>query len=78
MKIFIDSIDQEIWNAIVNGPFIPKHVVDDKQVDKPWNQWTEEEKKLVQYDRTTKNILISSMNMVDFSRVSQRESAKEM
>jgi len=28
MKIFIASIDRGIWNAIVNGPFIPMHVVD--------------------------------------------------
>lgn len=26
MKIFIESIDQGIWDAIVNSPFIPKHV----------------------------------------------------
>jgi len=24
MKIFIESIDQEIWNAIMNGLFTPK------------------------------------------------------
>jgi len=29
----------------MNGPYNPKHVVDNKQVDKPWNQWTEEERK---------------------------------
>jgi len=23
----------------MNGPFIPKNVVDSKQVDKPWNLW---------------------------------------
>jgi len=23
MKIFIESIDRGIWNAIVNGPYIP-------------------------------------------------------
>jgi len=35
MKIFIESIDQGIWNAIMNGPFFPNHIVDDKWVDKP-------------------------------------------
>jgi len=29
----------------MNGPYIPKHI-DNKQVDKPWNQWTKEERKL--------------------------------
>lgn len=26
MKIFVESIDQGIWDAIMNGPFIAKHV----------------------------------------------------
>jgi len=24
MKIFVESIDKGIWDAIVNGPFVPK------------------------------------------------------
>jgi len=27
MKIFMESIDLGIWDAIVNGPFVPIHVV---------------------------------------------------
>jgi len=30
MKIFIESIDQGIWDVIVNEPYTPKHVVDNK------------------------------------------------
>jgi len=33
-KICIESIDQGIWNAIMNEPFIPKYIVNDKEVDK--------------------------------------------
>jgi len=29
MKIVIESIDQGIWVAIINGPYTPKHIVDD-------------------------------------------------
>jgi len=42
MKIFIESIDQGIWDTIMNGGYNPKHFVGNKQVDKPWNQWIEE------------------------------------
>ena len=62
----------------MNELYIPKHVVDNKQVDKPWNQWTEKERKLAQYDCTTKSILTSSLNMNEFFRFSQCKSAKEM
>ena len=45
MKIFIESIDQGIWDTIINGPYTPKHNVDDVQVNKPWTQWNEEERR---------------------------------
>jgi len=30
MKFFIESIDQGIWDAIMNELYTPKHVVDNK------------------------------------------------
>jgi len=35
MKIFIESIDQGIWDAFINEPYTPKHIVANVQVDKP-------------------------------------------
>ena len=28
MNIFIESIDQGIWDAVINGPYTPKHIVE--------------------------------------------------
>jgi len=70
LKILIESIVQVIWDAILNGPYTPKHVVDNKQVDRPWNEWTKEERRRHQYDCTEKNIFTSSLNMDEFFRVS--------
>jgi len=50
MKIFIESIDNGNWNAIVNGPFIPMHVVDGVHVAKPFDELTDLENKKMQYD----------------------------
>jgi len=36
MTIFIESIDCGVWDAIVNGPFVRKVVIDEQYVDKPW------------------------------------------
>jgi len=69
MKIFNESIDQGIWDAIINGPYTPKHIVANVQVDKPWTQWTEEERRRAQYDFNAKNILTSSLNMDEFFRI---------
>ena len=78
MKIFIESIDRGIWDAITNGPYTLKHTVENVQVDKAWTQWTEEERRRAQYDCNPKNILTSSLNMDEFFHVSQCKGAKEM
>jgi len=43
MKIFVESIDQGIWDAIENGHFIPKIKKGGSFIKKPWSQWTNEE-----------------------------------
>jgi len=40
MKIFVESFDKGIWDAIENGPFIPKFEKDGSSIEKPWSQWT--------------------------------------
>jgi len=40
MKIFIESINQGIWDAIINLPYTLKHTVANVQVDKPWTSNT--------------------------------------
>jgi len=43
MKIFIESIDHDIWNAIVNGPYIPMSVVNGMSVVKSFDELSEAE-----------------------------------
>jgi len=78
MKIFVESIDRGIWNAIVNGPYIPVSVVNGISVAKPFDELTDVENKRVQYDCVAKNIITSALNLDEFFRVSQCSSAKEM
>ena len=79
MRIHINSFDSEVWNAIENGPFAPT-ITDAHGVvaNKPMAQWTDEEKKKVNYDAKAQNILISSLGIDQFYHVSHCESAKEM
>jgi len=70
MKIFMESIDMGIWNAVVNGPFVPMHVIKEETVKKPWSDWSESEKKKAQFNSLVKNIITSTLNMHEFFRVS--------
>ena len=50
MKIFIESIYRGIWNAIVNGPYIPISIMNGVPVEKSYDELTDVENKKVQYD----------------------------
>ncbi|KAK2390489.1 putative mitochondrial protein [Trifolium repens] len=79
MRIHINSFDGEVWNAIENGPFVPTITDPHGIVDnKPMLQWTDDEKKKVNYDAKAQNILISSLGIEQFYHVSHCSSAKEM
>ncbi|KAK2396415.1 gag-protease polyprotein [Trifolium repens] len=79
MRIHINSFDGEVWNAIENGPFVPTNTDPNSIVtNKPMAQWTDDDKKKVNYDAKAQNILISSLGIEQFYHVSHCSTAKEM
>ena len=78
MRIFMESIDALIWEAVVNGPYVPMQVVKDEEVVKPRSEWNETERRKAQHDLVAKNIITSALTMDEFFRISQCKSAKEM
>jgi len=69
MKIIIESTDCGIWNAIVNGPYIPMSVVNGIYVAKLYDELIEVENKRVQYDCVAKDIVNSALNLDEFFKV---------
>jgi len=78
MKIFVESLDKGIWDAIENGHFIPKFEKEGASIEKPWSQWIDAENKKAKFDCVAKNIITSALNSDEFFRISQCASAKEM
>jgi len=78
MKMFIESTDRGIWNAIVNGPYVPMTVVNGVSIVKSFDELSEVENKCVRYDYVAKNIITSALNLDEFFKVSQCISTKEM
>ena len=78
MKIFMESLDKGIRDAIENGPFVPKFDKDGSFIEKPWSQWTDSKCKKAKFDCITKNIITSALNSDEFFRVSQCKTSKEM
>jgi len=78
MKIFVESLDKGILDAIENDPFIPKFEKEGVSIEKPWSQWTDAKNKKAKFDCIAKNIITFALNSDDFFRISQCASAKEM
>jgi len=47
MQIFIEAIDLNIWEAIEIGPIMPTMVVGNEIIEKPREQWDEDERRRV-------------------------------
>ena len=69
MKIFVESLDRGIWDAIENDPFIPKFEKDGSSIEKPWSQWFDAENKKAKFDCIAKNIITSALNSDEFFRI---------
>jgi len=78
MKIFMESIDQGIWDLIENDPFIPKLKNNGSFIAKPWSQWTNEECKMTKLDCTAQNIIAFALDTNEFFRISKCKTAKEI
>jgi len=71
MKIFMESIDQGIWDSIENGSYIPKFKKNGSFIAKPWSQWTNDECKMAKLDCTAQNIIPSALDTNEFFRISK-------
>jgi len=78
MQIFIEAIDLNIWEAIEIGPYIPTMILGNATIEKPKEQWDEEERRMVQYNLKAKNIITSALGMYEYFRVSNCKNGKEM
>ena len=77
MQIFIEAIDLNMWEATEICLFIPIMVVCNATIEKPREQWDEDERRRVQYNLKAKNIITPALGMDEYFRVSNRRKAKE-
>ena len=69
MQIFIEAINLNIWEAIEIGPFIRTMVVGNVTIEKPREEWDNDERKKVQYNLKAKSIITSALGMNEYFRV---------
>ncbi|GAV81454.1 UBN2 domain-containing protein, partial [Cephalotus follicularis] len=79
MTIFIQSLDYNLWDLIVDGPNLPTITLENGEVvSKPRNLYDDNDRKRVKINAKAKHIIICAINSNDFNRISSCISAKEM
>ncbi|GAV86760.1 DUF4219 domain-containing protein [Cephalotus follicularis] len=79
MTIFIQSLDYNLWDLIVDGPNLPTiRNENGETISKPRSSYNDEDRKRVQMNAKAKHIIIFTINSSDFNRVSSCILAKEM
>ena len=78
MQIFLEFVDRGIWDAVLNGPFVPVNIVNEVQEPKPFAQQTVDENRRAQYDVKVKNIISSTLTLDEFYKISVCINAREI
>ncbi|GAV67396.1 DUF4219 domain-containing protein/UBN2 domain-containing protein, partial [Cephalotus follicularis] len=79
MTIFIQSLDYNFWDLIVDGPNLPTVTLENRDVvPKLRNLYDDNDRKRVQTNAKAKHIIICAINSNDFNRISSCIFAKEM
>ncbi|GAV76638.1 UBN2 domain-containing protein, partial [Cephalotus follicularis] len=79
MTIFIQSLDYNLWDLIVDAPNLPSiRDGNGESIPKPRNTYNDEDRRRVQMNAKAKHIIICDINSSEFNRVLSCVSAKEI
>ncbi|GAV79786.1 DUF4219 domain-containing protein/UBN2 domain-containing protein [Cephalotus follicularis] len=78
MTIFLQSLDYQLWNIIVNGPRIPTRVVEGVKSIKPENEFNDNDFRMLQLNSKAKHVLFCVIGLNEFNRIFSCDLAKQM
>ena len=80
MSIFIRSCDYEMWEVVMDDPYVPTKAKEESEELEPKlkSEWTDMDMKKVQLNFKAMNTLHYALNITEFNRISTYESAKEI
>ena len=76
MRIYIQSIDYELWRIIVKSSKISTKRVEEVNIPTPESEWNEDDLKMLQSNAKYMNILYCAIDPNEFNRISTCESTK--
>lgn len=62
IQMFLESHGVEVWNTVIEETFIHTTIVEGGEEPNPKDEWNEDDKNKILYDKKAKNILASALN----------------
>ena len=78
MKTFVMSHDFRAWMVITNRPIIPTKEENSAKVPKKFEEYTDDDCKIVQHNELAKHYLFNCMSTDEFSKVMSCETAQQI
>ncbi|GAV84006.1 DUF4219 domain-containing protein [Cephalotus follicularis] len=78
INIFLQSLDYQLWNTIVNGPMMPTRTVEGVVSLKPKDEFNDNDFRILQLNSKAKHVLFCAIGPNEFNRISSCDSAKQM
>ena len=78
MRIYVQSIDYNIWRTIIKGPYLPTIMVNSIASLKPEEDWDEQDIKNIELNAKAMNLLYCALDPNEFNRISTCSSVKEI
>ena len=80
MSIYMRSCDYEMWDVVMDGPYVPTKTKRENGELEPKfrNEWTDTEMKKVQINFKAINTLHCALNLTKFNRILTCKSTKEI
>ena len=72
------SHDLKAWMVILNGPIMPMKEEGGAKVPKKFEEFTDDDCKMVQHNKLAKHYLFNCMSTDEFSKVMSYETAKQI
>ena len=78
MTWYLQSLDLEVWKTILFGYTFPKKYVDGNKIQKPLEEYDDEENREFQLNYIAIYILVCAMDRTEYNRICQCKTAKEV
>ena len=78
MMAFMKLENNNVWDVVEDGPYVPTKFVNGENIKKPKEEWNDGDRKLISYNHKAMHILFCALSRDLFNKVQQFQNAQEI